>query len=187
LLSQSRVERVEQGGNAGFQQLTEALDSLWSAILEASNGNYNRYRAIYSGGREMMIRELSALTPDLAILLSDSQRSALRYLTGQPTGFFKYGHIDVGLAAMRGLALTNDAQSLALVQKFANEPPITANMKRVRQAATEHLKWMQARRAEQERETTLLRASSEPTEPQVLLMPAQNPGGTPGDELLRPR
>jgi hypothetical protein len=187
LLAQVRSERIGQGGHTGLEQLTSALDSLYYVMIEEQNSIADRYAAILQDKRPMMIRELYALTTDEATLLADNQRLMLNRWIGTGPGHFNYMRADLGLAAMDALAKANDAQAVGQIKRLAASPQITANMKRVRQAASKHLKSMQERRAERERESTLLRASAVPTEPQVLLIPAQSTGSTPGDELLRPK
>lgn len=188
-LEQLRKERITQGGDRQYEQLTEVLDALYRSITTDSNSSLppdQHYSVLMKNHQEMLLQELTKLTQEQAVLLTDQQRSVLRRWFWTQSGF-DYIYIELGLAAINALVLADDPHIASILRELAKEPPATPNMQRVRETARAHLKTLEERAAELRQETTLLRASALPTQPDILLRPAQNTSKeTPSDQLLRP-
>ena len=186
-LGQARAERVVQVGSQEFLALTETLDALYKALPTRDQNQIppeQRYDSLLRTHREMLLRELTVISPERASLLSLSQRGTLFYWIGH----LSYDFVDpnLGLAALDALMKSGDARVYTHVRVVANVPPATARMRKVRNAAREHLKILDAREYERRQGKTLLRGSARPTGPDTLLRPVRNiPIEMPGDTLLR--
>jgi hypothetical protein len=160
-----------------------ALVDVWGAQV-----NINYTKRVRAQARTALTRLLPRLEAGDAPLLKETQRAVLRGVltsTGNANSV-KDADVDFTLAILKAFENVGDWKSAPYVKRLTG----SVTPKRIRDAASECLPYLQALAAKQKPGETLLRASSANeaanVSPETLLRPAAPQQETDPDTLLRP-